>query len=180
MSGEPGTLLAGVREVSTINADAERALGDFYSVSYARLVGVVGAVSQDRQEAEEAVQDAFVRLIGQWSKVSKYDDPEAWVRKVALGYVSKRRRKIRNGLRAALRHGPQPDAPAPSGDAVDLRRALAALERPHREVIVLQDLGMSVDAIAEHLNIPVGTVKSRLSRARAALAPLLREETEHV
>jgi RNA polymerase sigma-70 factor (ECF subfamily) len=40
----------------------------------------VGAVAQDRQEAEEAVQDAFVRLIGQWSKVSKYDDPEAWVR----------------------------------------------------------------------------------------------------
>lgn len=180
MSGEPARLLAGVREVSTINADAERALGDFYAVSYARLVGVVGAVSQDRQEAEEAVQDAFVRLIGQWSKVSQYDDPEAWVRKAALGYVSNRRRKIRNGVKAALRHGPAPDAPAPSPDGVDLRRALSALPRSNREVIVLQDLGLSVDAIAEHLNIPVGTVKSRLSRARAALAPLLREETEHV
>lgn len=177
---EPGTLLAGVREVSTIDADAERALGDLYAVSYIRLVGVVGAVAQDRQEAEEAVQDAFVRLIGQWSKVSRYDDPEAWVRKVALGYVSKRHRKIRNGLKAALRHGPQPDAPAPSGDGVDLRRALTALPRPHREVIVLQVLGLGVDAIAAHLDIPVGTVKSRLSRARTALAPLLREETDHV
>jgi RNA polymerase sigma-70 factor (ECF subfamily) len=166
--------------VITIDADAERALGDLYAVSYGRLVGVVGAVSQDRQEAEEAVQEAFVRLIGQWEKVCRYDDPEAWVRKVALGYVSKRRRKIRNGLKAALRHGPQPDAPGPSGDAIDLRRAFAALERPHREVLILQDLGLSVDAIAQHLDIPVGTVKSRLSRARAALAPLLREETEHV
>ncbi len=180
MSGEPGTLLAGVREVSTISSDAEPALGELYAVSYARLVGVVGAVTQDRQEAEEAVQDAFVRLIGQWSKVSKYDDPEAWVRKVALGYVSKRGRKIRNGLRAALRYGPQPNSPAPSGDGVDLRRALSALPRPHREVIVLQDLGLSVTAIAQHLDVPVGTVKSRLSRARTALAPLLREETDHV
>ncbi len=166
--------------MSTIDADAERALGDLYAVSYIRLVGVVGAVAQDRQEAEEAVQDAFVRLIGQWSKVSRYDDPEAWVRKVALGYVSKSHRKIRNGLKAALRHGPQPDAPAPSGDGVDLRRALTALPRPHREVIVLQVLGLGVDAIAAHLDIPVGTVKSRLSRARTALAPLLREETDHV
>lgn len=166
--------------MSTINSDAERALGDLYAASYARLVGVVGAVTQDRQEAEEAVQDAFVRLIGQWSKVSAYDDPEAWLRKVALGYVSNRRRKIRNGLKAALRHGPAPDAAAPTGDAVDLRRALASLPRQQREVIVLQDLGLSVDAIAQHLGVPVGTVKSRLSRARGALAPLLREETEHV
>lgn len=160
--------------------DDEQALRELYAASYARLVGVVGAVARDRHEAEEAVQDAFVRLLGQWPKVSRYDDPEAWLRKVALGYVSNRRRKIRNGLKAALRHGPQPDTPAHSSDGVDLRRALAALPHPHREVIVLQDLGLSVDAISEHLNIPVGTVKSRLSRARTALAPLLREETDHV
>ena len=104
MSREPGRLLAGVRGVSTIGDEDERAFGDLYAVSYARLVGVVGAVAQDRQEAEEAVQDAFVRLMGQWAKVCRYDDPEAWVRKVALGFVSKRRRKVRNGLRAALRH----------------------------------------------------------------------------
>lgn len=166
--------------MSTSSRDVERGLAELYALSYGRLVGVVGAISQDRQEAEEAVQDAFVRLIGQWPTVSRYDDPEAWVRRVALGYVSNRRRKVRNGLRAARRHGPEPDVAPPTGDAVDLRRALAALARPYREVIVLQDLGLGVDAIAEHLAIPVGTVKSRLSRARAALAPRLREDTEHV
>lgn len=166
--------------MDTIDEDDERALAEFYAASYGRLVGVVGAVARDRQEAEEAVQDAFVRLLGRWRTVSRYDDPEAWVRKVAFGYVTKRRRKVRNGIRAVTRHGAQPDAPAPSGDAVDLRRALAALPLPQRQVIVLQDLGLGVDDIARQLDVPVGTVKSRLSRARAALAPLLREDTPHV
>ncbi len=122
-----------------------------------------------------------MRLMGQWPKVARYDDPEAWVRKVALGYVSNRRRKALNGIKAALRHGPGPDVPAPSGDGVDLRRALASLPRPQRAVIVLQDLGLDVAAIARQLDIPEGTVKSRLSRARAALIPLLREDlSDHV
>jgi RNA polymerase sigma-70 factor (ECF subfamily) len=98
------------------------------------------------------------------------------VRKVAFGYVSKRRRSASRGLRALRRHGPQPDVAEPSGDAVDLQRALARLPHPQREVLVLQDLGLPIADIAQQLGIPAGTVKSRLSRARAALAPLLREE----
>jgi RNA polymerase sigma-70 factor (ECF subfamily) len=166
--------------MGTLDADAERAVGALYASSYRRLVGVVGAVGGDRQEAEEAVQDAFVRLLDRWKTVSRYDDPEAWVRKVALGKLSNRRRKLRNGLTAARRHGPLPDAPAPTGDRVDLRRALAALPRGQRAVVVLQDVGLTVDAIAVELGVPAGTVKSRLSRARAALAPMLREVDEHV
>ena len=154
----------------------DQALRDFYAGTYARLVGIVGAVAGDRQEAEEAVQDAFVRLLGRWSTVSRYDDPEAWVRKVALGAVSNRRRKARNRLRATLRHGPPPDVAGPTGDAVDLQRALAALPAPQRAVLVLQHLGLGVDQIAAELGVRPGTVKSRLSRARAALVPLLRED----
>lgn len=151
-------------------------LRDLYATSYARLVGVVGAVCRDRDEAEEAVQEAFVRLIGAWSKVSRYDDPEAWVRKVALRQVSNRRRKALNGLRAALRHGPPADVPEPTPATVDTERALAALPEQQRAVIVLHRLGLDAEAIADALGVPVGTVKSRLARARAALSPLLRED----
>lgn len=151
-------------------------LRDLYAASYSRLVGVVGAVCRDRDEAEEAVQDAFVRLIGSWSRVSRYDDPEAWVRKVALRQVSNRRRKALNGLRAARRHGPQPDVPAPTPDVVDAERALALLPEQQRAVVVLHRLGLDANAIADALGVPVGTVKSRLARARAALAPILRED----
>ena len=169
-------MFAGVAYVGTRQSDGEQALRELYAASYRRLVGLVGAVCGDRDEAQEAVQDAFVRLIGQWPKVSRYDDPEAWVRKVALGYVSNRRRKTLNGLRAARRHGPPPDVPGPTGDRIDLARALDVLPAAQREVLLLQDLGLDVAGIARHLAVPEGTVKSRLSRARAALAPLLRED----
>ncbi len=158
----------------------EQDLRDLYAGSYARLVGTVGAVCGDLNEAEEAVQEAFVSLMGSWAKVSRYDDPEAWVRKIALRQVSNRRRKAVNGVRAALRHGPPPDVPAPSGVEVDLDRALAAMPAPQRAVVVLHRLGLDTDQIAEQFAIPHGTAKSRLARARAALAPLLREDvTDH-
>lgn len=175
LSMEPASLLRGVSDVIVPGGDGNE-LRDFYQSTYARLVGVVGAVSGDRSEAEEAVQDAFVRLIGQWEKVSRYDDPEAWVRKVALGFVSNRRRKVRNGLRAAFRHGAPAVVEGPTGDAVDLRRALAALPQRQREVIVLQHLGLDMSEMSQLLSVPPGTVKSRLARARAALAPLLAED----
>lgn len=159
----------------------EQALRELYSASYQRLVRVVGVVCGSTVEAEDAVGEAFVAAVGQWSTVSRLNDPEAWVRKVALRYAGKRRRKTRNGLLAVLRLGPAPDVPAPSGDAVDLRRALAALPRAQREVLVLQDLGLSTTEIARQLDIAEGSVKSRASRARAALAPLLREDVpDHV
>lgn len=149
---------------------------ELYAASYRRLVATVGAVCGDRGEAEDAVQDAFVALLGAWTTLARYDDAEAWVRRVALNRVSNRRRKARNGLRAALRLGPPPDVPGPTGTAVDVERALAALPQQQRAVVVLHRLGLDSAAIAQELDIPAGTVKSRLARARSVLAPLLRED----
>lgn len=151
-----------------------------YAASYGRLVGIVGLVAGDRAEAEEAVKEAFVRLIGRWTQVRRYDDPEAWLRKVALGKLANSRRKRHGGLVALRRHGAPADAPAPTGVSVDLARAVALLPREQRAGLVLRDLGFRDREIAGELGIPVGTVKSRLSRARAALAPLLREDAGHV
>ena len=146
-----------------------------YAAAYQRLVGVTGAICGDRAEAEEAVQDAFVRLIGRWDTIRSYDDPEAWVRRVALGKVSNARRKRRNGLLAVSRLRP-PDATEPSTDPLDLQRALAQLPRDQRAVVVLRQLGLELAEIAHELGVPLGTVKSRLSRAHAALRPLLTDE----
>lgn len=176
MPWEPERRLRGVTDMGLPTDLEQQDAAAFYSATYTRLVSVVGVVAQSREEAEEAVQDAFVRLLGQWSKVSRYDDPEAWVRKVAFGYISNRRRGATRGLRAFRRHGPARNVPEPTGDAVDLQRALAALPQQQRAVLVLQDLGLTTEDIAQHLDIPTGTVKSRLSRARAAIALLLKEE----
>jgi RNA polymerase sigma factor (sigma-70 family) len=170
---EPNSSVAGVVLVSRHD---EQALQELYRASYRRLVGAAYVVSGDVGEAEDAVQEAFVRLMGNWKRVSQYTDPEAWVRKVALGKVSNSRRKERNGRIAARRYGTAADQEPPSCAPVDVRRALMTMTRDHRAVLVLHSLGLDMSAIAAELGVPVGTAKSRLSRARALLAPLLREE----
>ncbi len=88
---------------------------------------------------------------------------------------------MRNGVKALIRSGSAPDVPGPTGERIDLDRAVAELPQQQRAVIVLQRLGLDLEAIAHELDVPVGTVKSRLSRARQTLAPLLREDlTDHV
>jgi len=169
--------VSGVRESSRSGSDAVRAI---YEASYARLVGVVSLAAGDRAEAEECVQEAFIRLLREWPTVSQFDSPEAWTRKVALRLLSNRRRKTRNGVNALLRMGPPRSAPAPTGDTLDTQRALGRLPVGQRRVVVLHYLlGLGVAEIAAELGIAPGTVKSRLSRARATLNPLLREEAFH-
>jgi RNA polymerase sigma-70 factor (ECF subfamily) len=64
--------------------------------------------------------------------------------------------------------------------SVDVVRALGQLSLSHRQVVILHDLlDVPVAEVARDLNIPEGTVKSRLARARTALAPLLREDADH-
>ncbi|MCW2544058.1 MAG: polymerase, sigma-24 subunit, subfamily [Frankiales bacterium] len=150
---------------------------ELYAASYARLVGILTLGAADRSEAEEVVQEAFLQLISRWGTVSTYDDPEAWVRAVAFRRLSNRHRRGRLSQRV-FRRLEQPREPRPSStEPVDVVRALAALPLAQRKVIVLHHLlDWSVERVAAELGIPVGTVKSRLSRGRAALLPLLESE----
>ena len=151
----------------------------FYAASYPRLVVLLTLAVDGRAEAEDVAQEAYARLVPRWRTVAAYDDPEAWVRQVAFRLASNRRRKLRNGVRAVHRHGAPEDAGPPDAVAVDVRRALAALPLAQRTVSVLHHLvGLEVAEVARELDLPVGTVKSRLSRARAALAPLLATSEE--
>jgi RNA polymerase sigma factor (sigma-70 family) len=160
-----------------VTVPGEKGVEKLYAAAFPRLVRVLTLVSGDLREAEEAVQEAFIRLIPVWSKVSQYDDPEAWVRRVAVRLLSNRRRKLRNGLTANRRHGLATHAAAPSGDAIDVQRALAALPVTQRQVVVLHYLlGLDLASVAAELGIPVGTCKSRLSHARTSLQPLLSED----
>jgi RNA polymerase sigma-70 factor (ECF subfamily) len=142
-----------------------------YAASYARLVGLLTVVCGNAADAEEVVQEAFARLIPAWDKVRGYDDPEAWLRAVAFRLSTSRWRRARVAARGLVRLGPPPDVPPPDGDRLDAERLLAALPRGYREVLVLyHGLGLPVGEIATELGIAPGTVKSRLSRARAAAA----------
>jgi len=151
-----------------------------YVAAYPRLVGVLAVAAGDRGEAEEVVQEAFIRLLPRWSKISRYDDPEAWVRKVAFRLLANRQRRARTARRL-LSHEPHESEPVEAGDAVDVSRALATLPFSQRQVVVLHHLlDLPVELVAAELGVPVGTVKSRLARARTALAPLIGVEVADV
>ncbi|MEV0805056.1 SigE family RNA polymerase sigma factor [Micromonospora sp. NPDC050200] len=147
---------------------------EFYRGSRQRLLGFVYVLTGNLAEAQDAVQEAYIRAWQRWSTVGGYDDPEAWVRVVASRIAVSRWRSLRSRARAYLRHGAEESVPAPGVDTVDVVAALRRLPEEQRTALALYYLlGMPVAEVARQTEAPVGTVKARLSRGRAALAGLL-------
>jgi RNA polymerase sigma factor (sigma-70 family) len=98
---------------------------------------------------------------------------------IALNLCRRRRRataRVRLRADEPQTEGPQADAADDVALRLEVRRAVDALSRPMREAVVLRFYcGFAEREIAVALGVPVGTVKSRLGRARARLAETLRE-----
>ncbi|MEU6204170.1 SigE family RNA polymerase sigma factor [Micromonospora musae] len=147
---------------------------EFYRGSRQRLLGFVYVLTGNLAEAQDAVQEAYIRAWQRWSTVSGYDDPEAWTRVVASRIAVSRWRSLRSRARAYLRHGAVETTPGPGTETVDVVAALRRLPEEQRTAIALYYLlGMPVAEVARETDAPVGTVKARLSRGRTALAGLL-------
>lgn len=163
----------------------DRDFQDFYEANYGRLVGMLTTILGDQAEAEDAAQEAFARALLRWSRLVRYELPEAWVRRVALRLAIDTGRRRRRALRLTLRLSavPSPVVPEP-GDPLMLSTMGAALGRmplTEREVIVLHYLAdLPVDVIARERGLPVGTVKTRLAAGRRRLARELTTATEEV
>jgi RNA polymerase sigma-70 factor (ECF subfamily) len=154
-------------------------LGELYAATYPRLVAELALLTGSRADAEEVVQDAFVRLVPRWSRVSAYDDPAAWLRRVAHRLAVSRWRRTRVAAAAAVRLRPRDDVAPADGVDLDLLRALATLPLAQRQAVLLHHLAdQPVERIAADLGVAVGTVKSRLARGRAALAARLGDDVE--
>jgi RNA polymerase sigma-70 factor (ECF subfamily) len=146
----------------------------FYAGSVRRVTSVLYAMTGNRGEAEDAVQEAFARAWQRWAKVSSYGDPEAWVRTVAYRVSVSSWRRAMTRREAHRRHGVLGDPPALSPDYVAIIAALRKISASQRQAVVLHHLvGLPVSEIAQQAGVSVGTVKARLSRGRQALAPHL-------
>jgi RNA polymerase sigma-70 factor, ECF subfamily len=154
---------------------------EFYLACFDRLVGQLVLVTGSLPEAEDVVQEAFLRAAGRWARLRHYDVPEQWVRRVALRLAINQFRRARRRAAALVRLGPLPETPPASADALALDAALRTLPVRSRQVVVLHYLlGLSVEEIGRELVLPVGTVKSQLHRARQALARRLAEPSPEV
>lgn len=141
-------------------------LEQIYTAYYPRLVAEVAVVTGSRSLAEDCVGEAFARLVLHWGRVSRYEQPRAWVRRVAHNLAvdeSRRRRRLRS-----LDEVPENHAPEHSAELREVWGAIAALPSHQREVLVRRVVDGATEAeMADELRVPVGTIKSRLSRARA-------------
>lgn len=160
-----------------------RDFDEFYAASFTPLSLQLYAYLGDLGEAQDLVQEALCRAYARWSRISKYDEPVAWVRRVAWNLATSGWRRRRTALNF-MRRQREEHVPAPGPDRVALTRALAALPDVQRRACVLFYLAqLTIAEIAEQEDVAEGTVKSWLHRGRTALAAQLteaRKEHDHV
>jgi RNA polymerase sigma-70 factor (ECF subfamily) len=149
---------------------------ELYQSRYGDVVAMLHALLGDLGEAQDLAQEAFCRAWQRWATVSGYDEPLAWIRRVAMNLATSRWRRLRVA-RAHLRRERPTDVPGLGPDHVALVAALRRLPTDQRRAIVLHHLvDLPVAEVAHELQVAVGTVKSWLHRGRAALAAHLAEE----
>ena len=163
--------------------EARRDFEEFCAAHSQGLTMQLYAYLGDLHEAQDMAQEAFCRAYAKWSRISQYDQPSAWVRRVAWNLATSRLRRQRTAF-AFLSRQREEHMPGPGPDRVALVSALATLPPQQRRVIVLHHMGqLTVPEIAEQEGVPEGTVKSWLSRARTTLAARLADDkkgTRHV
>jgi len=146
-------------------------------------------LTKSEVDAEDVVQDAYVRALRFFSSL-RGEDARAWlltiVRHTWYGRFSGRGRPDRTTVSDEMSDDRPDDSLNPEAllmqrQAVDeVRAALEELPVDFREVIVLRELeGLSYKEIATVIGIPIGTVMSRLARARERLLNILRPAAKH-
>lgn len=174
---------------STLAGQSE-SFGELMNRHQDRLFRMVFQLTGDRQEAEDISQETFVQA---YVKLDSFQGASAfftWLYRIAFNLTVSRSRKKKPtvSVDVAREKGNEPEANAPhvgtemerEEDVERLHEAMGRLSEEHRAILMLREIeGYDYDSIADLLDVRVGTVRSRLHRARACLRDLLvREETE--
>jgi RNA polymerase sigma-70 factor (ECF subfamily) len=154
-------------------------------------------LTRSPSDAEDLVQDTFVRALRFYERFERGTNLKAWLLRIQFnGFVNKYRRNAKElsageamtqepGTESTLGRGPLLALLDPQGVAIapllakEIQAALEQLPEEHQTVVVLADVEeLSYKEIAEVIGCPIGTVMSRLHRARKALQERLSEQAE--
>ena len=176
---------AGMRLISASDRERNRRFGELVLPLLPAAYNTARWITGSAPDAEDVVQDAYLRALRHFEGYVG-GDARSWllriVRNCAYDWLATRKgtRPVPLGPEAdrmeapASAHDPESAAQAESSARV-IRSAIAGLPADYREVLVLRELeGLSYRAIAEIAEVPIGTVMSRLSRARDLLAAAVR------
>ena len=162
------------------------AFGDLVVRYQDRLFNTLLRIAGSREDAADAVQDAFVQAYLKLESFRGDAQFFTWLYRIAMNMALSRRRRSRpvGSLEAAKSSAGEEPMDAAAGPdsrllaterAEQVQTALADLGEQHRKILVLRELeGCSYEVIADILELPVGTVRSRLFRARLQLREKLR------
>lgn len=150
---------------------------EFFLQERAELYSNLCLVTRNRHEAEELTQDAFVRLLERWDRVSALDDPRGYLYRTAMNAFRSRYRRMLLAARRTFGVARPDDAIAAVDERDAAVRALATLSPRQRAAVVLTDLlGYPSEEAARMLGIRGSTVRMHTSRAHAALKETMRHE----
>ena len=152
-----------------------------------RLFNTLCHVVSSPEEAEDVVQEAFVQAFVKLATFKRNSAFYTWLYRIAFNTAISRGRRKRPEVSVEATRDAIGDEPMDANEAatervlreeraVQIHQALGELSDEHRSILVLREMeDLSYDEIAEILDLPVGTVRSRLHRARTQMRDQLKE-----
>jgi RNA polymerase sigma factor (sigma-70 family) len=157
-------------------AEGERSFETFYGAESQTLFRRLWLISGNRAEAEEMMQDSFLRLLERWDRVERIEDPTAYLYRTAMNVFRRRYRRSALALRKTFAPETTRDEFAEAEARDIVRRALANLSPRQRAALVLTELeGMSSKEAGDALGIKDSTVRALATQGRAVFRTLLEE-----
>jgi RNA polymerase sigma-70 factor (ECF subfamily) len=143
---------------------------EFFEVQRSRLFGMLTLVTGNRFEAEEIMQDAFLRVWERWDRVSAMQEPGGYLYLTAMNVFRSRYRRAALALRRTAAVAPTEDALATVEDRDLVVRALRGLSPRQRAAIVLTVYaGFTSEEAGRALGMQAGTVRTLATRAKHAM-----------
>jgi RNA polymerase sigma-70 factor, ECF subfamily len=159
-------------------AETQEGFETFFEETHQRLFGGLCLVTGNRQEAEEVMQDAYLKLWERWTRVSLMRDPTGFLFRTAMNLARSRYRRTMLALRRTVSLAPSVDDLAAVEDRDEVVRVLRPLSPAERSSIVLTTMfGFSSEEAARILGVKSSTVRAHASRARAGARASMEERT---
>jgi RNA polymerase sigma factor (sigma-70 family) len=155
-------------------AEGTERFAEFFEAEHRRLFGTLRLVTRDRGEAEELMQEAFLKVWERWDRVREADSPSGYLYQTAFNLFRSRYRKALRAARRIIFPPPQPDELAAIEDRHVLLGALRRLPARQSAAIVLTELmDLPSEEAARALRVRPVTVRVLASQGRERLRQML-------